>query len=52
MLNNDKMFEIKPIKMEEGRIEIYFQYTIISTNVRDNIVFPFYLNEGTNIKRD
>ena len=44
--------EIKPIKLEEGRIEIYFQYTIISTNVRDNIVFPFYLNEGTNIKRD
>ena len=44
--------EVKPIKLEEGRIEIYFQYTIISTNVRDNIVFPFYLNEGTNIKRD
>lgn len=44
--------EIKPIKLEEGRIGIYFQYTIISTNVRDNIVFPFYLNEGTNIKRD
>lgn len=44
--------QIQPISPEEGHIEINILYTIISTNVRDNIVFPFYLNEGTNIKRN
>ena len=43
---------IRPIDPEDGRIEINIVYKIISTNVRDNIVFPYYLNEGTNIKRD
>ena len=42
---------IKPIDPEEGRIEINIEYVVISTNVRDNIVFPYYLNEGTNIKK-
>lgn len=44
--------QIKPNKLEDGFIEINILYTVISTNVRDNIVFPFYLNEGTNIKRN
>lgn len=43
---------IKPSKPEDGFIEINIYYTVITTNVRDNIVFPFYLNEGTNIKRN
>ena len=43
---------IRPIDPEDGRIEINIVYKIISTNVRDNIVFPYFLNEGTNIKRD
>lgn len=43
---------IKPIDIEEGRIEINIEYTVITTNVRDNIVFPYYLNEGTNIKKN
>ena len=43
---------IRPIDPEDGRIEINILYKIISTNVRDNIVFPYFLNEGTNIKRD
>ena len=33
----------------EGRIDISIDYTIISTNTRANLVFPFYLNEGTDI---
>jgi|TARA_B100000900_G_C20352973_1_gene623089 phage baseplate assembly protein W len=33
-----------------GLIKINIHYEIISTNVRDNIVFPFYINEGTHIK--
>ena len=33
-----------------GLIHIEIIYEIHSTNVRDNIVFPFYMNEGTEIK--
>ena len=33
-----------------GLINLEVFYEIHSTNVRDNIVFPFYLNEGTEIK--
>jgi uncharacterized protein len=33
----------------EGLINIYVEYSIRTTNSRHNIVFPFYLNEGTNI---
>ena len=43
---------INPVDVNDGRIEINIEYTVITTNVRDNIVFPYYLNEGTNIKRD
>ncbi len=32
-----------------GLIEVTIDYTVISTNSRTNLVFPFYLNEGTNI---
>lgn len=32
-----------------GRIDVSVDYTIISTNTRANLVFPFYLNEGTDI---
>ena len=31
-----------------GYLELSIEYTIISTNTRSNLVFPFYLNEGTN----
>lgn len=34
---------------EEGRIELTVNFTIISTNSRANIVYPYYLNEGTNV---
>ncbi|MEM9836880.1 MAG: GPW/gp25 family protein [Bacteroidota bacterium] len=34
----------------EGRINITVLYTIRITNSRDNIVYPFYFNEGTNIR--
>jgi uncharacterized protein len=35
----------------EGRIEIFVNYTILANNTRSNIVFPFYLNEGTNVEQ-
>lgn len=41
---------ISNLSENEGTLEVKIDYTIITTNIRDNIVFPFYLNEGTNIK--
>ena len=32
-----------------GTLQVAIDYTIISSNTRSNLVFPFYLNEGTNI---
>ncbi len=32
-----------------GRIDIQVLYTIRVTNSRDNIVYPFYFREGTNL---
>ncbi len=39
--------EIKDDTFEAGLIHIHIYYTIIITNTRNNMVFPFYLNEGT-----
>ena len=33
----------------DGVVYILIDYNIISTNTRNNIVFPFYLQEGTNV---
>ena len=42
--------KITPIQEElNGFLELTIDYTIISTNTRSNLVFPFYKNEGTNI---
>jgi phage baseplate assembly protein W len=34
-----------------GKLEVSVVYTIIITNTRYNHVFPFYMNEATNIER-
>lgn len=34
---------------EEGLIQIVVEYTIIATNTRTNLVFPYYLDEATDI---
>lgn len=36
---------------ENGLVEIRIDYTIIATNNRRNIVYPYYLNEGTDIAK-
>jgi phage baseplate assembly protein W len=36
-------------KMADGIVHFTVDYEIQATNVRDNIVFPFYILEGTNI---
>jgi hypothetical protein len=33
----------------EGKVQIDIEYEVEAANVRNNIVFPFYLVEGTNI---
>lgn len=42
--------EVVNIDLTNGYIEIKLDYLIISTNIRDNIVYPYYINEGTHIK--
>jgi len=34
----------------EGRLDIVLDYTIRETNTRANMVYPFYLLEGTNLQ--
>lgn len=33
----------------EGMIEIRMDYTVRTTNTRSNLVYPFYINEATNV---
>ena len=33
-----------------GRLDFLIAYTIISTNTRHNIVYPFYLREGSDVQ--
>lgn len=35
----------------QGKLDISVRYTIITTNTRYNYVFPFYVNEATNIEK-
>lgn len=34
-----------PAQREAGKVEIHVDYTVRSTNTRNNLVFPFYLTE-------
>ncbi len=34
-----------------GRIDISIDYTVATTNTRNNFVYPFYLIEGTQVER-
>ena len=34
-----------------GRLDLLIHYTIISTNTRHNIVYPFYFREGSDVPR-
>ena len=33
----------------EGVIEMRLDYTVRATNTRNNLVFPFYVDEATNL---
>ncbi|MCB0428630.1 MAG: GPW/gp25 family protein [Flavobacteriales bacterium] len=43
---NDVNYQQDP---EEGYILIQLDYTIIATNTRTNMVYPFYFSEGTDL---
>lgn len=42
-----KRVELRTDRITEGVILIELDYVVRSTNTRNNLVFPFYLNEGT-----
>lgn len=46
-----KVHEIKfgKEKLPEGILMIHIDYTVIITNSRSNMVYPYYFNEGTNL---
>lgn len=41
--------EVNVVSLEPGQLAVKVEYTVIQTNTRDNIVYPFYLHEGTSI---
>lgn len=47
VLLEDVSFDDRP---EKGVLLINVTYTVVRTNNRNNMVYPFYINEGTNIK--
>ncbi len=53
ILYHEPRVDLKAIELEasplEGLIEISIDYIIRGTNTRNNIVYPFYLNEGVNL---
>ncbi|KAB2918981.1 MAG: GPW/gp25 family protein [Bacteroidetes bacterium] len=45
-----KLDNVKTLVTEtEGLIMLVVEYTVISTNTRNNMVYPFYLKEATDI---
>ena len=38
------------VSLLDGKVNIIIDFTVISTNTRHNIVYPFYIGGGTNLK--
>lgn len=54
LLFHEPRIKVETIKILEnneldGLLEIHIDYTVIITNSRNNMVYPYYLIEGTNI---
>jgi hypothetical protein len=45
----DIKIEVRIDKNQDGLIRILIDYKVIVTNSRSNMVFPFYIKEGTNL---
>ncbi len=55
ILHHEPRIDLESVNLDRldpssGRIDIEVTYTIRTTNSRFNYVYPFYLNEGTNIQ--
>lgn len=37
-------------RLLEGELQIMLDYTVLTTNSRSNMVIPYYLTEGTNVR--
>lgn len=42
--------EVDAAEVHEGKVLISLEYVIRTTNMRSNMVYPFYFREGTNIR--
>ncbi|MDX2246141.1 MAG: GPW/gp25 family protein [Bacteroidia bacterium] len=42
---------LEPVQ-EEGLVRIFIEYTVAGTNTRTNFVFPYYLEEGSQIPNE
>jgi phage baseplate assembly protein W len=54
VLYNEPRIKLEKIEIVDdtqtyGLMHIHIFYTVIITNTRNNVVFPFYFKEGTNI---
>lgn len=38
-------------QLEEGVVLVKLEYTVRATNTRHNLVYPYYIGEGTNLMR-
>jgi len=41
-----EVIDINSDYVEEGKLEFNIEYSVISTNSRYNLVYPYYINEG------
>jgi hypothetical protein len=55
ILYNEPRVKLDTVDYEQdalnGKVDITVNFTIVSTNTRSNIVFPFYQNEGTDVQQ-
>ncbi len=54
LLQNEPRITVNEVMVEfvdelSGMVEVTINYTYNQTNTRHNYVFPFYINEGTNL---
>jgi phage baseplate assembly protein W len=54
ILYNEPRIKLEKIEIKDdtqifGLLHIHISYTIIITNTRSNMVYPFYFKEGTNL---
>lgn len=53
ILYNEPRINLETVDYDDdalnGRIDITVNFTILATNKRSNIVYPFYLTEGTDV---